>query len=80
MSTAEQKVSPSHVPAGCQNECPDTCYRSLPTDAAAGVCVYANTCIRAIERGEKGEGQRGVLVCTCDMIHVGIRTFASCWK
>ena len=37
------------------------------------VCVYTYTCIRVIERGGRGEGQRGVLVCTCDMIHVGVR-------
>ena len=58
--------------------------RTLATDlfqqTLQQVCVYIYACLRAIERGEKGEGGRGVLVCACDMIHVGVRIFASCWK
>ena len=49
--------------------------RTLATDlfqqTLQQVCVYTYACVRVIERGEKGE--RGVLVCTCDMIHVGVR-------
>ena len=66
---SEQKVPPAHVPAGCQNECPDPRQRSLPTDLAAGVC----TCAHA--RMHVCESEYMCVVCVCVCVYVCVHVY-----